>query len=471
MTKPLATCLLAAISGLLLFASDYPIGAWPLYFIALVPLFFGLQRAAECKVRVRYAAFFVASYCIPTLLFIGTALPVLVSVFVGAIQWLIIIVLLTYVGQRTSLWTCWLVAAIFCVGELVVWHTFPLFGTAQCFARVTSNAPFVVQFAAYVGLIGVVFVTVAIQYCIATLVKDLVGVPSDKASMPRWQASLTVLATLIAIIVFIDYMRWNRPLTGTVQASAIGWSSNHSVDSDEVFAWGAKDSVDVFVTPETGLFLHDQTVDDELREITSSVQATKAAAAIGAFRFDTDTNQSLLIDPNGTLNEVYEKSHLIPWMEDYNAGDYEISQVLWNDVKVGTMICQDDNFTDLSSRHSLAGTQLMLLPTNDWAPIRVFHFENSRMRAIEAGYAIVRGTSGGISAIVSARGELVSVLDHTIEGGIGSVSSTVVVGDGEPTMYSKYGDFLIGIPSVLICLLGLLIMLRSKSSTSLEQST
>ncbi len=60
-------------------------------------------------------------------------------------------------------------AATLTLVELFIWHVIPVFGMAQCFARVTSAVPATIQFAAYAGLGGVVFALVFSQSLLASL--------------------------------------------------------------------------------------------------------------------------------------------------------------------------------------------------------------------------------------------------------------------------------------------------------------
>ncbi|MBL8751724.1 MAG: apolipoprotein N-acyltransferase, partial [Planctomycetes bacterium] len=78
-------------------------------------------------------------------------------------------------------------------------------------------------------------------------------------------------------------------------------------------------------------------------------------------------------------------------------------------------------------------------------------------RAIENGYAIARAATGGISALVTPRGEIVQQMDH-IADGPGLLVGALPSGDGEPTLYARFGD----LPMVGLCvlLLGLALLGR-----------
>ncbi len=67
--------------------------------------------------------------------------------------------------------------------------------------------------------------------------------------------------------------------------------------------------------------------------------------------------------------------------------------------------------------------------------------------AIENGYAVARAASGGISAFISPRGEVVQVRNH-VEHGFGMLTGPLTTGDGEATFYARFGD----LPMLVVCL-------------------
>ena len=58
----------------------------------------------------------------------------------------------------------------------------------------------------------------------------------------------------------------------------------------------------------------------------------------------------------------------------------------------------------------------MAIPTLDWPQVKNAHLQNCIYRAIESRYAIVRSATNGISAIISPRGEIISKIDHLVDG-------------------------------------------------------
>jgi apolipoprotein N-acyltransferase len=114
-----------------------------------------------------------------------------------------------------------------------------------------------------------------------------------------------------------------------------------------------------------------------------------------------------------------------------------------DELGVGEMICQDDNFTDLARGYGRTGVALVAVPTNDWREVKDYHAENSPMRALENGYGVVRAASGGVSEIVSPSGEVLARRDHLLEGSGVVVADLPVARAGTP--YSAAGDWFVAV--------------------------
>ena len=130
-------------------------------------------------------------------------------------------------------------------------------------------------------------------------------------------------------------------------------------------------------------------------------------------------NRAGIFTPGGGLVAEYAKSNLVVAAGEHllcRPGSGEIVQVDVDGIRVGVLICHDDNFTAPALRHARAGTRLLAIPTNDWAAVKDAHLENVPWRAIENRLAIVRGASNGISAIIAPDGRIVERMDHVHDG-------------------------------------------------------
>lgn len=445
---------LAGASGVALAVSDWPIRMTVLHFVAFVPIFVGYLAFDEGEKRDwRTGAIFALTYGGILAVSAATVIPVWVALVCGLILWTLI---LGYAGRWLR--AHWLlgpavVAASVVLAELFVWHVVPVFGMAQCFARVTSAVPMAVQFAAYIGLGGVVFALIFSQAMLASIL-----VRCGRSDPDRLKKVITLVSLVFALGV-VNYVRWQRPLGPVVKVAAYGWSGSHELSLTGICSTARAADAEILVTPELGFSVGRDDPEASLEGLAEDIRHANLQAVLGVARMDRRENQALLID--ATQLNFYTKNHLIPFMENSQSGQGRRVGFKWSGVQCGVMICQDDNFSDLSRGYAREHTQLMLVPTLDWNPICGLHYESSVMRAIENGYAICRGASGGISALISPKGEVVACHNHNTQRDATCVSGDLTVGDGEPTLYAQLGDWPIAAVSVGIVVLFLALTGRS----------
>ncbi len=188
-----------------------------------------------------------------------------------------------------------------------------------------------------------------------------------------------------------------------------------------------------------------------------------------------DYNASFLFNTNGVMTRHYYKQHLVPF------GEYiPLSSVFpwlakqapmgWNcsagqDATIFTLgtfptwsfsclICFEDIMADLSRRAVKKGARLLVNQTNDaWfdrsaGPEQ--HLSHCVFRCVENRVAAVRVANSGISCMIEPTGLIV----EPTENGIGAPPESTVLRwqvpipgpDFEFTPYTRYGDWLLGIP-------------------------
>ncbi|MBK8096266.1 MAG: hypothetical protein IPK26_04120 [Planctomycetes bacterium] len=432
--------LAALASGLLLFVSDHPLRLWWLQMVAFLPFWWALalRRGAARSVWPLGLVLGLGNVG-PLCIVAGVDPPILALAAVNVAQW-----------SFAAPWAARLLAAgpvrgplaaaaLLTLVEVAVWHLVPLFGTAQCFARPLSAAPALCAFVAFTGVGGLVFVLLATQALVV------------QARQRRIAAPAVATAALVAVAAALSWHRWTRPLGPERIVATLGWG--HDADRfhtapGELVAEAKARGATLLVTPETGVASGHVPRERTLGWLAGLAKTNALALAVGVWHGPTNDNRIWFFDATGELRGEYAKTHLIPWLEDYVAGDGTLHHGDLAGTSLGGMICQDDNFTDLARGYGRAGTRLVAVPTNDWESIRGFHLENSVYRAIENGYAVARAASGGISALVSPRGEIVQQLDH-FASGEGLLVGPLATGDAEPTFYAWFGD----LPLALLCAL------------------
>jgi apolipoprotein N-acyltransferase len=106
----------------------------------------------------------------------------------------------------------------------------------------------------------------------------------------------------------------------------------------------------------------------------------------------------------------------------------------------------------------------MAVPTNDWKQVKDHHFENALFRAVENRYAVVRGASNGISAVVTARGEVLARMDHFREGPGVIVCDLPLYPGG--SFYSRAGEWVVLASMVFLVLTACLLRVRGRKEKS-----
>lgn len=423
----------ALLAGLLLFLSDQPLVWWPLQLVALIPLWLALASGPRPRWSPLLGLLFGSGYVLPLLVVAGYDPPILALGALLLLEWALIATITAHLLRRGPVLGALATAAVVTLAELALWQL-PLFGTGQSFVRPMSQAPMLIAFAAFTGTGGVVFAVTALQALLANALRG-----------PDRSGPLLAAFALLALLAGLDWQRWNRPLGSAVHTAALGWNDSPSADgrSGEVFERGAADAAAagarLLVTPETSGSVGQDRRPAAIERLGALARQHALWIAFGVWHAPTGDNRIWFFDPSGELRAEYRKTHLIPWLEDYTAGDGALINLPFADLTLGGMICQDDNFTDLARGYGRAGTRLLAVPTNDWPAIRGFHFENGIFRAIENGYAVVRAASGGISALISPRGEVIASCDHVLDGPK-LVHGLLPTGDGQPTWYARLGD-------------------------------
>lgn len=437
--------LLSALSGLLLFLSDYPVHAWPLQFIAFIPLLISLTKYCNSNKAAVLAGFILGMfYTLPMALFLkfpwhmAGALAIYLSILWMVFSWGV---------SRVLSWPFpWNALSAGAVAVLVEWinsSLVPVWGTAQCFARVWSAAPWAIQFVSLTGMLGLVFWLVFTQ----VLLTQMAFRPQLK------QKALLLLATSIILTMLYNSYQIRSSPSGVLKAAAIGWTYSDLEQKQArtpqaifdffyqpLLSQAIRQGARVIVSPEVTFRFSANDREPMLQRLQDLAQQNHIMLVTGYFDTVLQQNHLLFIDDRGMIVGDYLKTHLIPFIEEYQAGSGELTVVPLGGFLLGGMICQDDNFTDLARGYGRRRTQLIAVPTNDWAEVKNYHLENSLFRAIENHYAVVRATSNGISAIISPHGKLLTYLDHFQQGpGVIVAEVPLYVGG---TIYSCAGDWL-----------------------------
>jgi apolipoprotein N-acyltransferase len=183
-------------------------------------------------------------------------------------------------------------------------------------------------------------------------------------------------------------------------------------------------------------------------------------------------NSAALIGPDGKLDFIYDKIHLVPFSEyipwrkwlffakDLTGlvGDFQPG----SQYKVGTMsggpfsvyICYEAIFPNEVRRFTLAGAQLFVNISDDgWfggsgAPAQ--HLAMARVRAVENRRWLVRDTNDGITVSVDPYGRIVARLPEHVRGELDAPFAF----RADLTPYARWGDWI-----AWLCVLAALVLL------------
>lgn len=247
----------------------------------------------------------------------------------------------------------------------------------------------------------------------------------------------------------------------------------------------ARTRPDIIIWPETALPFHFPQNEDLSQRIFSMVNYVDIPFFVGAPRFEvppgeTDVNRfkyynsAFLVVPEHGLMQIYDKVHLVPFgeyvpwqsvmffMNSITGGGFERGEagtvvhsplLMQDKLKIGTLICYEGIFPDLSRSMARNGANLLVNITNDaWydysaGPYQ--HFIISMFRGLETRTGFVRCANTGISAFVMPTGEI--VYQTQLFEKVGTAHAMPLM--SETTFYTKNGDlFARGVSALAIIL-------------------
>jgi apolipoprotein N-acyltransferase len=147
-------------------------------------------------------------------------------------------------------------------------------------------------------------------------------------------------------------------------------------------------------------------------------------------------NQAVWITPDGDVKWHYLKGRPVPG-EGVVAGDGLIPHDQTVFGAIASVICFDMDHPVYIRQAGRSGTDVMLVPANDWPDIVPFHTYMASLRGIENGFSIVRDAGHGLSAAFDYQGRTLATADYstTKQAMISHVPT-----HGVKTIYAVVGD-------------------------------
>jgi apolipoprotein N-acyltransferase len=337
------------------------------------------------------------------------------------------------------------------------------------------------------------------QYGVGLFAVMTVGtvIYSARSDCPHRKIALAGLSVAWCLTAFFQGHHWTEPVGQPVKVSllqgnipqelkwlssttrqTLRWYIDHTVDH-----WDS----DLIVWPETAVPVHYHNLKSLFDELGEEAVQEKASVLIGVPIYDQETQKKF----NGAVaiglgQGRYLKRHLLPFGEyipfpgvagyvaqfmeithsDFSPGDMHQSPVYVAGLPVGVSICYEDVFGQ-EILSALPDALFLVNLTNDgWFGHTIALDQNlqmARMRSLETGRYMIRATNTGLTAIISAGGEIVSMAPR--------LEAAVLTGTVQPmqgiTPYALVGD------SVVLVLIGLALSLAfalPRRGTSTAQS-
>ncbi|MFO7962731.1 MAG: apolipoprotein N-acyltransferase [Desulfobacterales bacterium] len=488
----------AVFSGLLLTAAFPPIGMHWVAWAALVPLLtaavrqtvfnsfrLGVLAGLTHYVSLMYwLAFTIHTYghlpwalSIPIMLLLAFFLSLFIGVFCAAVS----TSRMRPVVMFLLIPTLW-VFLEYVRSFLLSGFPWALLGYSQ------SENLHLIQISDITGVYGVSFVIAAVNGLIVMLVRRI-GAEDRTGKMSFSGTALLSTATTGALVLVLIYGdvrldRVNGWMTAAPHKTVVAVQGNidQNIKWDDRFqmattrkyidlSLSAKpENPDLIVWPETAApfyFLYDK--DPVSRALTEMVLHGISAAGsdflIGSPSFSYDRQQGVryynsayLVQPDKSIAGKYDKVHLVPFGEYVplrkwipfvgkiveHIGDFEGGEkgttLVWQQERLGILICYEIIFPDLSRAATKNGASLLLNITNDaWygrtgAPYQ--HFSKAVFRAVENRRSLVRSANTGISGFIDPTGRANGKTGLYVD----ATASFSVPLIHEKTFYTRFGD-------------------------------
>jgi apolipoprotein N-acyltransferase len=400
---------LAGCGGVLVFLADYPVELPWLQLVAFVPLLAGCVRARSWRRAAWLGAVFGLARFIPLgIMLDGLDLPVLPAI--GLSLYLVAL----DAGFAASVFAMrrW-PAVSFALGVGMSFAVIesidailPMWGTARSLARSWAIAPEVVGGLLRLGGPALVaFVIVASQAAVVAA-----------APRRRW-FGLAVLGSLLAVTAGAN-LRGAPTSTGRLRVGAVAWPRRGGeTEAEALVAQAAAEGARLVVLPEAAFTVAPGEREGFIAHWGEVAHRHAIHLVVAFIDRDAPGNRLVVLGPDGGLVGQYTKTHLIPVSETLPPGDGELLVFEVDGARVGTMICQDDNFRDLARAYLDRGVDLVVVPTNEGPPaVAPYHYRNARLRTLELPLTLVRAAARGTSAVVGAGGQVIAELEHPVDG-------------------------------------------------------
>lgn len=360
-----------------------------------------------------------------------------------------------------------------------------------------------VQLAAVTGILGINFIMIMFNICVAEFIADAKEKGTVKAAARsasgRYLAAVLLVVVLIIAAGTYRLLNYTQAAKGaglrvsTVQTGISPWDNwerkkflnleelkQHTdgalADNPDFIIWSESATLE-FISFRALVNDHDL-FDVKLTEYVRAAGKPLLTGEIGLipvqegrrFRYYPQNN-AVLIDAGGRVVQTYPKINLVPFGEwfpyekwlpfvkriashfggsDFVPGDKpDLFKV--NGYSFGALVCYEGIFFKLCREYGLMGADFLVNITNDgWTDSyggHYQHFSASIFRAVENGLWVVRAGNDGVSAVIDPQGRITATMPYLTKG---HMTGTVYPERNVKTIYSSAGDVILYIASFFI---------------------
>jgi apolipoprotein N-acyltransferase len=317
----------------------------------------------------------------------------------------------------------------------------------------------VIQIAAITGIWAISFTVFLFAGTIAALTA-----PSGN------KLRLTIVAAAFYVVIF-GYGAWRlhtTPAAPTVKAGLI------SDDTERpLFPYGQKtvelaqayaaqipamvaQGAQVIVLPEKIGHIQGSGV-DQADALFEQVARDNHVTIFVSFEHQPNLHQARLYSPDGALEGLYEKHHMLPAFEGYLLPGTSRLVVDRPSGTWGVEICKDMDFPRLSRQYGNDGVGLMLVPAWDFISDAWLHQHMGILRGVESGFSIARSAKQGMLSVSDSRGRILAQQSSAAEPGSPTAPFSILIADvpvsHQPTFYAKTGNWFAWLNLILAAIL------------------
>jgi apolipoprotein N-acyltransferase len=281
---------------------------------------------------------------------------------------------------------------------------------------------------------------------------------------------LTIVAAAFSVVIF-GYGAWRLHTTPAAPTVKAGLISDDTVRP--LFPYGQKtvelaqayaaqipamvaQGAQVIVLPEK--IGHIQGSDlDQADALFEQVARDNHVTIFVSFEHQPNLHQARLYSPNGALEGLYEKHHMLPAFEGYLLPGTSRLVVDRPSGTWGVEICKDMDFPRLSRQYGNDGVGLMLVPAWDFISDAWLHQHMGVLRGVESGFSIARSAKQGMLSVSDSRGRILAQQSSAAEPGSPTAPFSILIADvpvwHEPTFYANTGNWFAWLDLILAAIL------------------